>query len=301
MQLKKVIYGWIEKNFLNGCSDYNSLSVRKSCRSKFQSREMFAKHGIPYAKGLVFFNPYTAYKFAKEHGFPLVLKPNVGGFSRGSHFPINNFKEFWIAMFFVKFWWPTSVVEQYLKGKNYRVVTTKDSVDIAMRRYPAFVTGDGKNSISELIDVENRVREEMKLTPVIHLIEKSAQIARHLKKHGLNFDSIPKSGEEIELYHRVSLAPGGVLKTIDVKTITPKNKELFIKILDLFESNLFGIDVIMEQGIDVDYDKQKCIFLEVNSRPYLKMHAYPRYGQIPDMEKFYKKLDVLEVVDRGVF
>ncbi len=78
------------------------------------------------------------------------------------------------------------------------------------------------------------------------------------------------------MYHRVSLAPGGVLETIDVDTITPKNKALFIKIIDLFEANIFGIDVIMEKGIDVDYDKQKTIFLEVNSRPYLKMHNFPR-------------------------
>jgi hypothetical protein len=39
-------------------------------------------------------------------------------------------------MFFVKFWWPKSVVETYLHGKNYRVVTTKGSVDIAMERTP---------------------------------------------------------------------------------------------------------------------------------------------------------------------
>lgn len=139
MNLKKIIYAFIEKNFLGGCSDYNPLSVRKICRSKFQAREMFKNNDIPHAQGLVFLNPYSAYRFAKEHGFPLVLKPNVGGFSRGSHFPIQNFKEFWVAMFFVKLWWPTSVVETYLLGKNYRVVTTKDSVDIAMQRYPAFV------------------------------------------------------------------------------------------------------------------------------------------------------------------
>jgi glutathione synthase/RimK-type ligase-like ATP-grasp enzyme len=33
----------------------------------------------------------------------------------------------------------------------------------------------------------------------------------------------------------------------------------------------------MESGIDIDFDKQKTIFLEVNSRPFLKMHEYPRY------------------------
>lgn len=301
MNLKKIIYSFIEKNFLGGCSDYNSLSVRKACRSKFQARNMFAKHDIPHAQWLVFFNPYSAYRFAKEHGFPLVLKPDVSGFSRGSHFPINNFKEFWIAMFFVKWWWPVSVIETYLLWKNYRVVVTKNSVDIVTQRYPAFVIWDGEKTISQLIDAENTIREEMKLTPVIHCIEKSTKIARHLKKQSLNFTSVPQKDQNIELFHRIALAPGWVVKTVELDSVTKKNKALFIKILDLFESNLFGIDVIMEEGMHVDYDKQKTIFLEVNSRPYLKMHEYPRFGEKPDMKQLYDKLDALEVDGRGVF
>ena len=77
---------------MGGCSNYNSLEVRKSCRSKEQARDKFQQGNIPYAKGLIFFNPFAAIRFAKEHGFPLVIKPNVSGFSRGSHFPIRNEK-----------------------------------------------------------------------------------------------------------------------------------------------------------------------------------------------------------------
>jgi hypothetical protein len=55
----------------------------------------------PYAKGRTFVNPYSAFKFYEQYGFPLVIKPNVGGFSRGAYFPI----EFWncsdIVIFFV--------------------------------------------------------------------------------------------------------------------------------------------------------------------------------------------------------
>jgi hypothetical protein len=57
----------------------------------------------------------------------------------------------------------------------------------------------------------------------------------------------------------------------------------------------------MEKGLDKDYDKQKTIFLELNSRPYLKMHTAPRYGKAPDMKPLYKKLDALEIAGRGSF
>ncbi len=66
INMKKTIYKFIEKHFLGGCSDYNSLQVRRASRSKQQAREMFAKNDIPYAKGMIFFSPYMAYKFAKK-------------------------------------------------------------------------------------------------------------------------------------------------------------------------------------------------------------------------------------------
>ncbi len=301
MKLKQVIYKYIEEKFMNGCSDYNSLEVRRASRSKKQARDMFAANDIPHAKWKVFINPYTAYTFAKQVWFPLVLKPNVGWFSRWSHFPIMTWKEFWTAMFFVKWWWPSSVVEQYLLGKNYRVVTTRWSVDIAMQRTPGYVIWDWKSTISELMDRENEVRKEMKLSPIIYPLAKSGPVKRHLKKHGYSFESVLKKWEQVDMYHRVSLAPGWVLQTVDVDTITPKNKELFIKIVDVFGANLFGIDVIMEKWIDVDYDKQKTIFLELNSRPYLKMHSVPRTWKAPDMKPLYKKLDALEITNRGTF
>jgi len=65
--IKKTVYKWISDTFMDGCSSYNPLSVRKASRSKKQARDMFQQHDIPHAKGTTFFSPYTAYKFVKEH------------------------------------------------------------------------------------------------------------------------------------------------------------------------------------------------------------------------------------------
>lgn len=302
MKIKKIIYSRIENKFMHWCSDYNSLEVRRASRSKRQARDMFAKNNIPYAKWTIFFSPYKAYKFVKENWFPVCIKPNVWWYSRWSHFPINTWEEFWKACFMVKAWWPTSVIESYLSWKNYRVVVTKIWwIEIAMERYPGFVIWDWKKTISSLIDDENEIRKNMKLPPVIHLIEKNKKIGNFLKKQGLTFDSVLEKDRKVSVFHRLSLAPGGILETVDISTITKKNKEIFLKILNLFDSNIFGIDVIMEKWIDIDFDKQKCIFLEVNSRPYLEMHNFPRYWKAPNMDNIYKNLDKLEVMDRGIY
>lgn len=299
--IKKIIYAWISQKFMGGCSSYNSLKTRKSCRSKEQARDVFSQGKIPHAQGKIFFNPIVAYRFAKEHGFPLVIKPNVSGFSRGSHFPITNYRELYKAIFLAKLWWPTTVVEQYLQGKNYRVVVIKGQVMSVIERFAPFVMGDGKTTISELIDQENVVRKSMGLFPCISPLKKSATTINFLKKQNLTLNDIPAENEIITLFYRISLAPGGVVKTIDKTTVSAKNTELFLNVLDLFDANILGIDVIFEHDITQDYTEQKCIFLEVNSRPYLKMHDYPRYGEKEDLSPYFKQLDQLDISQADIF
>jgi D-alanine-D-alanine ligase-like ATP-grasp enzyme len=299
--IKIILYKWIDRLFLRGCSSYNSLEVRKSCRSKLQARNVFKENGIPHAQGTIFFNPFTAYRFAKQYGFPLVIKPNVSGFSRGSHFPITTFSELWKAAFLVKIWWPYSVIEKYLEGANYRVLVANGKIMSVIRRYPPFVDGDGKSTISELIDRENAIRKEMRLLPVIHLIPKDARIKRFIKKKGFTLGSVPKDGKRVILFNRIALAPGGVVEIIDKEAIPTENNEIFLKILTLFGANIFGIDAIFERGIEEKYSAQKCIFLEVNSRPYLDMHDYPRYGEKEDVSHFFEELDNKYISNADIF
>jgi D-alanine-D-alanine ligase-like ATP-grasp enzyme len=296
-----MLYSWVDRKFLGGCSHYNTLATRKSCRSKEQAREAFLHNDIPHAKGEIFYGLLAPFRFARKFGFPLVIKPNVSGFSRGSHFPITTYGQLLKAALLVKIWWPSSVIEQYLEGKNYRVVVVQDEIMSVIRRYPPFIVGYGQSTIEELIDRENEIRRKMNLYPVIHPLLKDSETMRILKKKGLDLLSIPKDGEMVTLHNRISLASGGVVEVLDKNTIHPKNLQHFLKIPTLFKANILGIDAIFEKGIEFPYDEQKAIFLEVNSRPYLKMHDYPRYGEKEDLGPYLKKLACLEIGERDIY
>ena len=215
-RIKKLIYQWIDKKFLDGCSSYNSLEVRRNSRSKELSRDMFARLNVPHAKGAVFFSPTKAFQFVKEHGFPVVIKPNVSGFSRGSHFPIRNYRELLKASLMVKVWWPFSIIETYLEGHNYRVVVIPGEIMAVIERYPPFVTGNGEDDIETLINTENSIKKEMQLAPCMHPIVISASVIKSLAKQGLRLDSIPKKDEQINVLNKIALKPGGVVETLDV-------------------------------------------------------------------------------------
>ena len=300
-QLKAMVYAWISERYMHGCSNFNTLEVRKGCRSKAQGRAVFEKNEVPHARGMIFLWPWHAHRFAKQHGFPLVIKPNVSGYSRGSYFPIRDFKELYRAIFWAKVWWPTTVIEQYLQGANYRVLTERNGLISVIRRYPPFVIGNGKDTVSVLIDKENAIRKEMNLHPTIFPIAKNDKAIRHLKKQNLTMQSVPDADQQVEVFHRVALAPGGAIETIDQSTIPDVNKQLFMEVVKMFGANVLGIDVIFEKGIEVPVQEQKCIFIEVNSRPYIKMHYYPRYGEAEDFSGALAKLEELEISDKDIF
>jgi D-alanine-D-alanine ligase-like ATP-grasp enzyme len=299
--VRRLLYSWVERKFLGGCSHYNTLATRKNCRSKKQAREAFFHNDIPHATGRIFYGLLAPFRFARKYGFPLVIKPNVSGFSRGSHFPITTYGQLLKAALLVKIWWPSSVIERYLEGKNYRVVVVQDEIMSVIRRYPPFIVGDGQSTIEELIDRENEIRRKMNLYPVIHPLSKNSGTSRFLKRKGLDLLSIPKDGEMVTLHNRISLAPGGVVEVLDKKTIHPKNLRLFLKTPALFKANILGIDAIFEKGIEFPYDEQQAIFLEVNSRPYLKMHDYPRYGEKEDLKPYLKRLESFEIGERDIY
>ena len=266
-KFKAWLYAWVSEKYMHGCSNYNTVEVRRGCRSKAQGRAIFEKNNVPHARGMVFFWPWTAVRFARQYGFPLVIKPNVSGYSRGSYFPIETMGELYRAMFWAKVWWPTTIIEQYLLGSNYRVLTRNTGLVSVIRRYSPFVIGNGKDTIDALIDEENRVREEMKLYPTIFPIVKSDQVKTYLKKHKQTLQSVPEEGQHVELFHRVALSPGGVVEIIQQNTIPAENSDLFKEVVKMFGANVLGIDVIFEKGIETSWRDQKCIFIEVNSRP----------------------------------
>ena len=298
--LKKIIYSFLERHFFEGCSRFNSLEVRRKSRTKEQARDVFERIGAPHAAGDIFIWPGRAVRFVRKHGFPVILKPNFGTFSRGSYFPIRNWKEFWSAMIRTKLFWPRTVIEEYLEGGNFRVVVIEGKTMMVAHRFPPFVVGDGERTISDLIDEENRIREEMHLLPVIFRLGKK-RIRKFLKKKNLDLQTVPKEGEKIGLGNLVALWAGGALVNIPLEKIPEKNHTLFQEVLKAFDSRIFGLDMLCEKSVEVPWDEQRCIFLEANSRPYLKMHDFPRFGEKPDYSADLKQLESLEVADGDIF
>jgi len=161
-------------------------------------------------QGQVCYSFEEALQAAEYIGYPLAVKPLVGNHGRGVSTNITNEAELREAYDAAYARNETVVVEQYVKGEDHRLLVIDGKLVAAARRRPAHVTGDGKSTLQELIDEENRdprrgVGHENLLTQ-IHV---DHQTERLISQAGLTMDSVIPDGEIVYLKSTANLSTGG--------------------------------------------------------------------------------------------
>ena len=150
-------YGTNQKRIRATMTGQTSSLAVDFAGDKWETKELLEKHGIPVPKGVEYKNYDNAFDLAQKWGYPLVVKPSDGNHGRGITIGVDNDELFKDA-------WKTAkkqsknghvIIEEMLKGTDYRLLVINGKLVAAAKRVPAQVTGDGKQSIQELIDEEN--------------------------------------------------------------------------------------------------------------------------------------------------
>lgn len=89
----------------------------------------------------------------KKLDYPLVLKPTNASLGNGVVTNIQDDEGFLKALEYVRqdLGYGEVIVEQFVKGEEYRVYVIEDEVIAAYNRKPANITGDGVHTIEELL------------------------------------------------------------------------------------------------------------------------------------------------------
>ena len=143
----------------------------------------------------------------------------------------------------------------------------------------ANIVGNGYSTIKELIDTKNAQinrgnTDQMNST--LHKIPINDALIVNLKNQGLNLKTILPKNNKIYLQDKYVLSHGCDIINCN-ELVHVKNKELFIKVANILQSDLAGIDFICPD-ISKPHDEQETAILEVNSLPYIDMHQYPSHG-----------------------
>jgi len=169
------------------------------------------------------------------------------------------------------------IVEEYLAGRDYRVLVTGDRIAAASWRRPPGVTGDGHSTVRELVEIENRnpARGEGH-TNILTKIPMDDLAAAILAKQGYDFDSVLPIGVSVDLRGNANLSTGGTAE--DVTDLLPEEtRDICIRAARTIGLDVAGIDIIC-QDIAQPLREQNGGIIEVNAAPGIRMHQYPSRG-----------------------
>lgn len=172
-----------------------------------------------------------------------------------------------------------ALVEQFIDGKSFRLLVINGNVAAALRIDPPEVTGDGASSVAELIAELNRdpFRDGFRLLQ----IELDKPLARHLRKFDATFETVLAAGKKLRLRAVANVSQGGY--SVDVtKKVHPDNAEIAVQAARVIGLDVAGID-FLTPDISQSYKEVGGAIVEVNGRPGLGMHYWPRKGKQRDV------------------
>lgn len=271
-------YGKYHKKMEGTLSDRTScISVDIAC-DKVISKELLSQVGIPVPKGTVCMKLDEAKEAAREIGFPIVIKPINGNQGKGVSLNIQSIDEIPDAFRIAAEISENILVEEYVKGNDYRVLVVGNQIAAVSLRVPAHVMADGKHTIAQLVELKNRDerRGECHEKPLtkIKIDEISMNV---LKKQGYTPDSIAKNGLRIYLKANANISTGG--EAIDVtERIHPYNQELAIRAAKTIGLDIAGVDFTC-LDISKPLYLHNGVIIEINASPGIRMHLFPSKGK----------------------
>lgn len=276
--------------------DINTLGASDIAKDKDFANFFMNKMGYPTISGKTFFsrewaetigserNMDAAYLYAKELGFPVIVKPNSG--SQGACVSlVYNKREFYRAMRAVFKRDRVALVQRQVKGKDYRFVVLDNEVISAYQRIPLNVVGDGHSTIFTLLQKKQEYFIVLNRDTKIKLDD--PRIIEKLKHKGLSLEFAPSKGERVYLLDNANLSTGG--DAVDVtKTAHPEFKRIAVCLTKDMGLRLCGVD-FMIQG-DVVKKPETYWILEINSAPGLDHYAQTGSVQKKIVEGLYLKV-----------
>lgn len=244
--------------------------------NKGLTKKVLRHFQLPTANGAVVKQPFTALDDVASLKFPVVVKPLDARHGQGVRVGVKDLAEVQDILSKESGSW---IVEEMLKGVEYRILCIDFKFVAAAFRKPAFVVGDGSSTVTQLIAKKNEhpwrgEGHENNLS----LIVVDELVTAYLQEQGLTLESVPSEGQEVMLRKTANLSTGGEAWNVSDQ-VCDENKKLFEAIAKACDLNVAGIDIMCDTLQTPLTDQPQAGVIEVNASPGLRMHHFPLQGE----------------------
>jgi cyanophycin synthetase len=246
-------------------------------RDKDLTRRLLAACGVPVPEGRVVASAADAWEAAEEIGLPVVVKPSDANHGRGVTLDLTTPVEVAEAYERALAEGSEVIVERCLAGDEHRLLVVGGAVVAAARGESAWVTGDGRSTIEQLIEAQinsdprRGVHEDAPLNRVdVH--DDPTLIADLKRQGGLTPASVPAAGR------RVLIQRNGNVAFDCTDAVHPEVAHAAGLAARVVGLDIAGIDLVCED-IAKPLAAQHGGIVEVNAGPGLLMHLKPAQGR----------------------
>ncbi|MEL1244201.1 cyanophycin synthetase [Flavobacterium sp. DGU11] len=252
------------------------IAVDIAC-NKEATKRMLEAASIPVAGGGICTEEEELEGIIEKIGYPIVLKPLDGNHGKGASINVTNLEDAKAGLVFAQKYGRRVIVEKFITGFDFRVLVIDNKVVAAAQRVPAHVKGNAKNTIQELIDIENTdPRRGYGHENVLTEITIDRDTTDLLEKMGYTLETVPHQDEIVYLKSTANLSTGGT--SVDVTDLMhPENIFLSERISRVIGLDVCGID-IMAENLTQPLKENGGVILEVNAAPGFRMHLAPSEG-----------------------
>lgn len=223
----------------------------------------------------------AAVNYAAELGYPVVVKPLAGKSGLGVAAGIANDRGIrWAIDQIVALQGERGrfIVEDHIPGQDYRIYVAYGEVFSVVLRQPASVTGNGTHSVTDLVEIKNKLRWHNPHTRT-RLIKVDESSTYQLSKQGLDWQSIPEAGRVVQLSAAANISRGG--DSVEVLDEThPSILAAAVKAANAIPGlNQAGVDFLLMDH-RTPLEEQSGGICEINTTPALMANQAPVYGEV---------------------
>jgi len=260
----------------SGETSLNNVTAKYISSNKHMAGKIFQLDNLPFPEFKVVLSSDEAIEFYKKHK-EIVVKPIKGDGGKGITILPEDEKQvkeaFLLAEEKTKSKGKKKVqVERFIRGDNYRLLVLGGKVIGAVHRKAAFVVGDGKSSIIELIQEKNKHRVKNGL----FTIPTDYSTKLQTKFNGYELDFVPEKGIETAVRLNANLSTGGTTREC-LNEFDPYYLDLAVKAARSMDLTLAGVDLIAQ---DITDAKAGHVINEVNHHPGMRVHYMVDEGEV---------------------
>jgi cyanophycin synthetase len=270
-------YGVYRKHIQAAMTSQSNAIAMEIAGDKELTRHLLSDAFIPVPEGYVVTSYEEALEAWEDLGGPVVIKPLDGRQGLGVSLNLNTPEQVKEAFECAEEHSSQIIVEHFLRGRDYRILTINGKLIAAAERKPAHVVGDGKRTIAELVAIENLnpLRGEGHEKPLSKMhIDAVAEAL--LRKQGLAPESVPAKGQEVLLRENANLSTGGTARDV-THLVHPETVALCERATRLIGLDICGIDLVTPD-ITKPVIRGEGGIVELNAAPGLRMHLHPSEG-----------------------